>query len=146
MITRPFSSYAASLNQTNAFDTYNLSSSAQQLSSASQTNFELGVMAPCPQGFSLMGWLDGVVICSSAEVGFDHQSLFLVNELEFIQRNSDLSYDEKINALIGVMEVAGPGEVIITHYADETMLLAGSKAKIVKFIAYCALALATMCT
>ena len=144
----PFSAYAASLNQTNAFAAYNLSSSAQRSSAASQTNSELGVIAPCPQGFSLMGWLDGVVICSLAEVGFDHQSL--INELESIQSNSDLSYDEKIMDLIGVMEAAGLGETVFVRshfdhdnfYENETMLLSGTCGA--KIIAYTILIVVTI--
>ena len=65
----PFSSYATSLNHTTVL-------------LESDNNFDIGVIGPCPQGMSVMGWWDRVVICSNAEAqtvnqirGLDHTEL-----------------------------------------------------------------------
>lgn len=98
------SAYATSSIPFSAVDHLQLINSETSFSSESQNNFELGVISPCPEGLSAMGWLDGLVICSSA-VGFVDQSFVddLVHEVESIQRSHDLSYGEKIVYLSDLM-------------------------------------------
>ena len=100
----PLSAYATSLSQSSMIDHSQFINSEPSVLSAGQNNFELGVIGPCPQGLSVMAWWDGIVICSSPE-GLVSQFLVadLINELESIQRNHDLSNDEKIVYLSDLM-------------------------------------------